>query len=606
MISAGNELVFESHHPHRKSWGLSQSALLLVSLFLLAEISGCKKPDKPVVETVDSPVQISPVFVQSSSIDKQNIVYENGEKSGTLSILESLGGGVGLFDYDQDGSLDLLFPGGGIIEKSKLDGLPSRLLRQISPETFEEISLPAGISEPFFYSHGVACGDFNNDGFIDALVTGYGGLVLWHNNGDGTFSNETIDTKLLDDQWSSSAAWGDFNNDGYLDLYVAHYVNWSLENNPKCRGPNGEPDVCPPRAFEGVQDSLYLNQGDGTFQESTQQAGLNKDGKGLGVLLIDLDQDRDLDIYVANDTVPNFFYVNDGQAHFEEQAMISGLALDDMANPNGSMGITATDYNLDGKTDLFVTNYEEELFGLYRNEGNRDFIYVSRRTGINQLGKLYVGFGCVAGDFDLDGDEDIAIANGHVVHHPVNAQVKQNPLYLCNNVEKKTFVALEFPTESYFSKPHLGRGMATGDVNRNGRLDLVFVNTLEPAALLLNQTQTKQKGVLLQLIGTRSNREGIGARVTLKTGKGEQVKDVSSGMSYLSSSPTELYFAIDHLKSIQEISVEWPSGHRSDISSAKIHLDQNATTWLIQIQEPQHPSSEPTEHETSITILPFP
>lgn len=575
---------------------------LLVSFCLLSGITGCNKSKQPRSDPEEVQALRPPVFEQSSSLDLQKVVCQNGEESQMLSIVESLGGGVGLFDYDRDGYLDLLFPSGGSINKTGLTGLPSRLLRQVSPEQFEDVSSSAGVSDAFYYSHGVACGDYNHDGFTDVLVTGFGGLVLWHNNGDGTFSNEAVMAKLTDDQWSTSAAWGDFNNDGLLDFYVSHYVDWSLTNNPPCQGPSGEADVCPPRQFNGITDSLYMNQGNGVFELSSQ-AGLNEGGKGLGVLLIDLDQDRDLDIYVANDTEPNFFYVNNGQGQFEDQSMISGLALDDMANPNGSMGITSTDFNQDGLPDIFVTNYEEELFSLYRNDGERSFVYVSRRRGINQLGKLYVGFGCVAGDFDLDGDEDIAIANGHVVHQPVNAQVKQVPLYLVNEMENDNFTSATFPATSYFSQPHLGRGVATGDVNRNGKLDLVFVNTLEPSALLLNKTSSTSRGIVLQLVGKASNRDGIGARVTLTTEKGDRVKDVFSGMSYLSSSPNEIYFAVENLSTIQKISVQWPSGNRCEVSSSALDFSGAAKTWLVQIQEPQNTNEET---QADVTVLAFP
>ncbi len=572
----------------------------------LAVVSGCTKQNNSEHSSgqlQDQKQVVSPVFERSASFDSLSIIYDNSEKTKMLTILETLGGGVGLFDYDRDGYLDLLFPRGGLIKKSGVTGFPSRLVRQISRERFEDVSSSAGIAEAVYYSHGVACGDFDNDGFVDALVTGYGGLVLWHNNGDGTFSNEATLSKLNDKLWSTSAAWGDFNNDGYLDLYIAHYADWSVENNPPCQGPSGEPDVCGPRVFNGLHDTLYVNQADGTFQDNSQRAGITASLKGLGVLLVDFDQDRDIDIYVANDTQPNLFYVNDGQGNFEDQAMISGLALDDMANPNGSMGLTATDFNQDGLTDIFVTNYEDEMYGLYRNDGEQSFIFVSRRTGINQLGKLYVGFGCVAGDFDLDGDDDISIANGHVNYHPVNAEFRQKPLLLIN--EKESFKEATFSEAGYFSEPHLGRGMAVGDINRNGQLDLVFVNTLEPAALLFNKTASNSRSLILQLIGTVSNRAGVGAKVTLLSDKGSYTKDVCAGMSYLSSSPNEIYFAIQEQQSIQGITINWPSGKVSRISANELRFPVDEKSWFVQIEEPVEKQTGQQETNADVTILPL-
>ena len=233
--------------------------------------------------------------------------YQNDEEQGQFAIIESMGGGLAIFDFDQDGLLDILMPGGGRYHAKQVGGLPSALYRNLGNWQFTDVTQPALIGRSEHYSHGLAVGDVNEDGFPDVLVTGYGGVMLYLNQGDGCFVDATADSGLTDKSWSTSAAWGDLNGDSVLDVYLAHYVNWSPENNPICAGPPGHPsDVCPPRRFDPLPDAVYFGNGDGTFRDATAEAGLREDGKGIGVVLADLDLDQDLDVYVANDTVPNF------------------------------------------------------------------------------------------------------------------------------------------------------------------------------------------------------------------------------------------------------------------------------------------------------------
>ncbi|MBC8116216.1 MAG: CRTAC1 family protein [Candidatus Saccharimonas sp.] len=490
-----------------------------------------------------------------------DFTYRNGEEAQQNAILESLGGGVGLFDYDLDGRLDLFLPGGGDFGPAvSVSGRASALFRQVGGGRFENASQPAGISVARQYSHGVAIADYDNDGFPDALVTGYGGVTLWHNGGDGTFDEITNLCGLTDRSWSSSAGWGDLDGDGVLDLYLAHYVDWSPTNHPPCTSSSRDvADVCPPRKFEGLDDSVFLGNGDGTFRDGTHEVGLKPDGKGLGVVLADLDHDGDLDVYVANDTVDNFLYVNDGRGHFAETGLSSGTAVDDKGNPNGSMGVGVLDFDGDGLLDLWVANYEDETFALYRNEDHALFRHCSSQVGLGALGTLLVGFGTVCGDFDGDGDEDIAVANGHVIHHPKNAPVKQEPLVLLND-HKKRLVRATFPEGTYLATPHTGRGLATGDLDNDGDLDLLFVNTNEPAAVLLNSGSPSGRWLKLQLVGTASNREAIGARCVIRTSDGTQLRHRYGGGSYLSSSDRVVHFGIANGAILESIEIHWPSG----------------------------------------------
>jgi enediyne biosynthesis protein E4 len=284
-------------------------------------------------------------------------VYRNGQDQDRFSILESLGGGVGMLDYDVDGQVDLCFAGGGTFgENDSLTPASTCLQRSVLTTgqalSYVDRSSESGIAASTIYSHGIAVADYDNDGFPDVLVTGYGGLMLWHNCGDGTFEEVSNASDVKSTSWSSSAAWGDLNNDGYVDLYVVNYVDWSFAKNPICKSSKGLRDVCPPRDFEGLPDLIFLNAGDGGFSEASQQFGLRRDGKGLGVVLADLNNDSWLDVYVANDTSANFLYLNQNGQRFEESAELRGVAYDERGVPNGSMGVDILDFNSDGLPDI--------------------------------------------------------------------------------------------------------------------------------------------------------------------------------------------------------------------------------------------------------------
>ncbi len=584
-----------------KAWKRITFSLVPVSALVLA-LTGCSpsepdpigsKDNVPAESPAASPIQ----FTESDSIASADVRYHNSVDTGHDSILESLGGGVGISDFDLDGQIDLCFPAGGVLKDRTVSGLPSRLLRQTGEDQFVDASAAAMIDQPHHYSHGCSVADFNADGFPDMLITGYDGLTLWVNMGDGTFFDSTDEAGLNDQEWSTSAAWTDFNGDGALDLYVTHYVNWSFDNDPECNGPSGVRDVCPPRRFEGLDDVLYLSNGDGTFRNATAEAGLIPSGKGLGVVTADLDIDGDMDCYVANDTTPNFFYVNDGSGNFQEEGLASGLALDDMGTPNGSMGLAILDYDGDGKPDIGVSNYERELFALYQNLGAATFQHASRMTGLNRIGNLFVGFGCVTGDFDADGDEEITVANGHVVHRPLNAPVRQQPLMLTNEGEGVFERIAPEQLGGYFAEHSLGRGLATGDIDRDGLLDLVFVNTNDPAVLVYNRSHSQDEqetaqGLHLHLSGTNSPRDAIGTWAELVTDKGTQVRHFCGGGSYLSTNETALHWHWEPEVTPQELRVHWPGGLVSTIPWSELESDEHSVVSCLLV-EPAIPDDAP-------------
>ncbi len=519
----------------------------------------------------DSIIETVALFADRASDAGVDFSYRNGQEAGYYSIVESLGGGVGLLDWDRDGDLDLFLPGGGQFgQEQTISGHPVGVFLNRGGWSFLPAAKQAGTAgESTRYSHGAAVGDFDDDGFPDVLVTGFGGVVLWRNLGDGTFENSTPGSGLDDTRWSSSAAWGDLNGDGHLDLYVAHYVDWSFQNNPYCPSKQtGKQDICPPRLFQPLPDTLYLSNGDGSFRDASGPAGLvqqGASGKGLGVMMCDIDLDGDLDIYVCNDTVPNFLYQNDGRGHFEEVAMKSGAAVSETGVPEGSMGVDLGDYNLDGRLDLWVTNYERESIALYRNDGNGMFRHVSHIAGLTTIGGLFVGWGTSFLDFDLDGDEDVFVSNGHVIRHPSEAPLRQLPL-LFENRRGQRFANVAPTAGDYLSSPHMGRGVARGDLDNDGDIDLVVCHTNEPVALLENRSMRHGRHWLgVRLIGTAAtvSRDAAGAIVTISVaGLSDQTRQVKSGTSYASSNGLRMTFGLGEASVVKRIEIRWPGGGR--------------------------------------------
>ncbi|MFN9719449.1 MAG: CRTAC1 family protein [Planctomycetota bacterium] len=535
----------------------------------LLTVSGCQKsePDpgplavpeaaKTEFDRSDSPFR----FNDQTAAANIKFSYRNGEEAGHFAILESLGGGVGVIDIDHDGVEDLFLPGGGELSENVVPrGVPSGCFRNRGRFRFDDVSVLSGGGSSRYYSHGAAVTDFNNDGFSDLVVTGYGGLQLFLNLGDGTFSEIASEAGLLDMKWSSSAAWGDLNGDGCSDLYVAHYVDWSPENHPFCKSQDpGQREICPPRQYRGLDDAFYLSNGDGSFTDASESVGLSDEGKGLGVCLADLDEDGDVDVYVTNDTVENFLYENNS-GHLEDVSLLSGTSVSERGVPEGSMGVDVFDYNRDGKSDIWVVNYENESAALYESSGKLQFRHVSQRTGVTAAGGgLFVGWGTCAFDADLNGFEDIFISNGHVIRFPVNAPVLQKPLLL-QNLEGARFRNVAPTTGDYFTTDHPGRGAVTVDLNQDGLLDLVVSNNNAPAAVLKNESEPVGHWLQAELIGTVSARNPIGAVVTIRVGETELKRHLKGGGSYASTSSPRLHFGLPRNVIPDSLTVRWPSG----------------------------------------------
>lgn len=485
-------------------------------------------------------------------------VPRNGREAGHFTILESLGTGVALVDFDNDGRLDIVAPGGGTFDETGVPvGRPTGLFRQNAGFQFTGVADEANVNgERRPYTHGVVSGDWNNDGFEDLVVTGYRSVRIFQNAGDGTFLDVTDQAGLRQDAWATSAAFIDADADGCVELFVVNYVHWEPDPDRKCEV-KGHRDVCPPGDFDAAADFLYQNQGDGSFIERATSAGIIEEGKGLAVIAGDIDLDGDSDLYIANDTTANFLYLNDGTGQFSEHALVSGCALGATLEAEGSMGVELADFNADGYPDIWVSNYENQSFAMYQSRGPGIFQHVSSVTGISAVGQLYVGFGTVALDADLDGDDDIFAANGHVMYLSGTGPSRQQPL-IYENQDGRLFRNVAHETGEYGRSLHMGRGVACGDLDRDGRPDLVVSHINEPLAILRNTTETEERLCTLKLVGRTSNRSAVGAIVSPRNSPSPRLR--VSGGSYLSSSPPSVMWASKRRDNDVTITIRWPSG----------------------------------------------
>lgn len=558
--TTGRELVFISQRVVLRGilcacfamqWGCGDSRESVATA-----VGSAKSPAGPVSLPDQPPTALH--FSDVTARTGVSFAYRDGQEAGHWTMVESVGGGAAAVDYDGDGDVDLILAGGGEFGTDReIRGRPAGLFRNEGHWRFSRVGEQAGLAAAPYYSHGVAAGDCDSDGFRDFVVTGYGGLVLYRNQGDGTYIEGTRAAGLADKLWSTSAAWGDLNGDGLPDLYVAHYINWSWDNHPHC-GVAEKRDLCAPKDFDPLPDTLFLNNADGTFRDVSRDAGLRTDGKGLGVLMADIDEDGRLDIYVGNDGTPKFLYRNLGNTTFEEVGLQSGTSLNERGDPDGSMGLDVFDYNLDGRPDLWVANYEDESFAVYRNQGNMLFRHVSRVTGVMTVGGLYVGWGTVATDFDRDGDEDMFTSNGHVIRYPTRTSLKQLPLVF-ENLGNGRFANVASHAGKDLAVPHLGRGVVAGDFDDDGDLDLALTPINEPALIFENDSRTENHWLALKLIGTRCSRDAVGAIIRLDTSSGRQVRQVKGGGSFASTGDQRIFFGLGGATSITRLEIRWPS-----------------------------------------------
>jgi len=488
-------------------------------------------------------------------------------------LLEAMGGGVAMFDYDNDGRIDLFFTNGAHLKDPMPRGeMPdksdskywNRLYHQKADGTFADVTESAGVRGDW-YGMGAAAADYDNDGYTDLFVTGYGGNQLYRNNGDGTFTDVTKNAGVAGGGWSSSAGWLDYDSDGRLDLFVGRYMEWDFDTGSLYCGETrpGYRAFCHPDNFRGVTNILYRQRADGSFEDVSTRAGVaNSGGKALGVAFGDFDNDGLTDIFVANDSVRQSLYHNKGDGTFEDIAVISGSGYDENGKTYAGMGIDVGDYDNDGFMDVFITTLSTETYPLYHNDHDLTFTYATNSAGVGQITLLYSGWGTRFVDVDNDGWRDLFVAQGHVLDtiEKSNPYLKyrQPPLLMMNT--GKGYANASASAGSAFAAPVNGRGAAFGDLNNDGQVDVV-VATLDSAPLVLRNNGSKNRWLGISLLGSKSNRNGIGARISVIDDTGRrQILDAHTCSSYLSSNDPRVLIGLGKATKVNKLEVKWPSG----------------------------------------------
>jgi hypothetical protein len=553
-------------------------SLVVLPLFALAVFvllpKGSGAPPAP------SPITFRDITQQAGI----RFVQNNGA-FGKKFLPETLGSGVAFIDYDNDGWPDIFLVNGSDWPSYAQKHTTPKLYHNNHDGTFTDVSHKAGLDVEM-YGMGVAVGDYDNDGFEDLYVTALGGNKLYHNNGNGSFTDVTEKAGVAGNGWSTSAAWVDLDNDGLLDLVVLRYVQWDFDDIWCGEHKEGFRSYCHPDIFQPIAPLVYHNDGNGHFTEVSQKIGLSKPGKGLGIALADYDHDGKIDIFVANDSMVEFLYHNKGDGTFEEAGLLSQVAVDGDGRTYAGMGVDFADYNNDGWPDLLVTDLANQRYALYKNNGDASFSYSTFNTGLARITMLHSGWGARFFDYDNDGWKDLIVAQGHdldtvEINYP-NLRYKE-PMLLLRNTGTG-FVDVSAQSGLVFQQRWLGRGLAVGDIDNDGRVDVVVSTNDGPAHIIHNETPTANHWLTLNLIGHKSNRDAIGAELKLTTTKGSQFATVTTTGSYLSSSDKRVHFGLGPETTAQSIEIRWPSGLQQKLTN--IRADQ-----ILQIDEPASEAS---------------
>ncbi len=516
------------------------------------------------------PVEFTDVTAQAGIHFKHN-----SGAFGKKYLPETMGSGVCFLDYDNDGWQDILLVNSMDWPEHKSDKSFPALYHNNRDGTFTDVTQQAGLAAEM-YGLGCTVGDYDNDGNVDIYITALGSNHLFRNLGNGKFADVTAKAGVADPGFSSSAVWFDYDNDGKLDLFVAHYVDWSVAADQYCSLDNKNKSYCTPQTYKGQSSTLFRNKGNGTFENVTQRAGLyDPSSKSLGVALLDYDNDGWLDLFVSNDTEPNKLYRNNHNGTFSDVAIAAGVAYSDAGTVRAGMGTDAADYDNSGRQSLIVGNFTNEGMALYHNDGSGLFTNEAAPTGISRITAKSLTFGTFFFDYDLDGLLDILAINGHVsddiaVMQP-NVKYAQPP-HLFRNLGKGKFEEVTTKVGSALPRAIVGRGAAYADFNNDGDLDLLITANNGPARLLRNDNGNQNDMLRIKTVGTRSNRDGIGTKITVKTNRGvRQFGMVKTGSSYLSQSELPLTFGLGKPEQGKTVSLEivWPSGQKDTISEVK-------------------------------------
>jgi hypothetical protein len=493
-------------------------------------------------------------------------VHHNGF-TGKRNLLEAMGGGIAVIDYDGDGKQDLYFVDSGAVPTKTAVQAPggNKLYRNLGGWKFEDVTARAGVAGRG-YGMGAIVGDYDNDGDQDLYITNYGSNILYRNEGNGTFRDVTREAGCDDARWSTGAAFLDFDRDGRLDLFVQNYLDFEVEK-VRPYSVHGLSLYPPPDIFDPIGCSLFRNRGDGTFEDVSQAAGIAGHlGKGLGVLVADFDGDGDSDIYCANDTAANFLFENTG-AGFKEVGLLSGAAYSEEGREEAGMGVDAADVDGDGALDIVVTNFQGEANSVYRGEGGLYFTEMSSRTGMAEVSRGTLGFGVRWFDYDDDGLQDLVVANGHVYDNaPLidPSATSMQPAHLFRGLGRLKFERVDPRVAPEFATPHFGRGLALADLDDDGDLDLVITNIGAAPCVYENVGGNRNAWVAVRCVGTKRDSTAIGARVTVEVGGAKQFNDVRSGGSYLSQSDLRVFFGLGAKEQLDRVEVRWPDGTREE------------------------------------------
>jgi hypothetical protein len=497
--------------------------------------------------------------------------HNSGAYGGKL-LPETLGSGCAFLDYDADGWQDILLVNSMDWPGHKRQRTVLKLYHNNRNGTFTDVTKAAGLDVEM-YGMGVAVGDYNNDGFPDVFISCVGQSRLFRNTGKGAFVDVTKASGLLGKQGlSTSAVWLDYDLDGFLDLFVCNYVRWTAEHDVFCSLDGKNKSYCTPEAYRGDTCWLYHNRGDGTFEDVTASSGVfDSSSKSLGVAMLDYDQDGWPDLLVANDTQPNKLYRNQHNGKFKDIAVEAGLAFSAEGKARAGMGVDVADFDNSGKPGIVITNFDNEMIGLYRFAG-RGYDDVAMQDGLGAASRNTLGFGCVFFDANLDGQLDIAIANGHIDETVRNIRGNvgyAQPAQLFENLGNGKFKDVAEDVGGGYDRPKVGRGLAVGDFDRDGDLDLLLTTNNGSAHLYRNDLTNANRSIRFHLVGTKSNRDAIGATVRLFVQGKQQTRMVRSGSSYLSQSELPVTFGVGRLEQIERVVIDWPSGRSEEYKQLK-------------------------------------
>jgi len=520
-------------------------------------------------------------FVDITAQSGIRFTHNNGA-FGKKWLPETMGPGCAFIDYDNDGWPDiLLINGQDWVGHTKSGPTTPKLYHNNHDGTFTDVTRRSGLGISLF-GLGVAIGDYDNDGFDDIFIAALGQSHLFHNNGKGTFKDVTTTAGMLGpNEFSTSAAWVDYDRDGKLDLVVSNYVQWSEQGDLYCTLDGAHKSYCTPESYKGTSARLWHNLGNGKFEDATQRAGFyDPTSKSLGVAILDYNGDGWPDILIANDTQPNKLYLNKKNGTFEERAVSAGIAFSEDGIARAGMGVDAADYDRSGHASLIITNFSNQMLSLYHNEGNGLFVDEAPRSEVGRATLVTLGFGCFFFDYDNDGWPDILVADGHIENEIERVQKRVSyaePPHLFRNLGNGKFEETTTKVGAAFAAPKVARGAAYGDIDNDGALDILMTTNAGPAHLYRSEGVTNHS-LRVKLVGTKSNRDGIGAVVRITAGSDKHWQMMKSGSSYLSQSELVLTFGLGSKMKADTVEVQWPSGQVDKISNI-------ATAQTVTIEE---------------------